>query len=157
MVITIMVMMMLAMLLLITERELSKYLVEGGIHLWYVGRLMLKYIVKWNIYIYIWNILSNEMWLCAMVKACPDSYLSRISQIIFVETKLSCGEIWSFYKDFEQFVEFYQSFCRFCSQFIWRKICVEKVCVEKKWQKRGLVLDGALEPDQKAYGQKFRQ
>ena len=100
-----------------------------------------------------WNgqILSNEMWLCAMVKACPDSYLSRISQIIFVETKLSCGEIWSFYKDFEQFVEFYQSFCRFCSQFLWRKICVEKVCVEKKWQKRGLVLDGALEPDQKAY------
>ena len=46
MVITIMVMMMFAMLLLITERELSKYLVEGGIHLRYVGRLMLKYIVK---------------------------------------------------------------------------------------------------------------
>ena len=43
MVITIMVMMMFAMLLLITERELSKYLVEGGIHLRYVGRLMLKW------------------------------------------------------------------------------------------------------------------
>ena len=52
MVITIMVMMMFAMLLLITERELSKYLVEGGIHLRYVGRLMLKYIVKSSIYIY---------------------------------------------------------------------------------------------------------
>ena len=43
MLITITVLVMLAMILLITERELSKYLVEGGIHLLYVGRLMLKW------------------------------------------------------------------------------------------------------------------
>ena len=51
MLITIMVLVMLAMILLITERELSKYLVEGGIHLLYVGRLMLKWadIVKWDV------------------------------------------------------------------------------------------------------------
>ena len=52
--------------------------------------------------------------------------------------KLSCGEIWSFYKEFEQFMEFYQSLCRFCSKSMWRKICVEKICVEKKWQIWGL-------------------
>ena len=66
-------------------------------------------------------------------------YLSRISRIIFVEKKLSCGEIWSFYKEFEQFMEFYQSLCRFCSKSMWRKICVEKICVEKKRQIWGLL------------------
>ena len=58
-----------------------------------------------------------------------SSYLSRISQIIFVEKPLSCGEIWSSYKEFEQFVEFYQSLCRFCS-----KSMLRKIYVEKKWQ-----------------------
>ena len=37
-------------------------------------------------------------------------------------------------KKFEQFMEFYQSLCRFCSKSVWRKICVEK-----KWQLRGRV------------------
>ena len=46
--------------------------------------------------------------------------------------KMSCGEIWPFYKEFEQFMEFYQSLCRFCSKSMWRKICMEKICVEKK-------------------------
>ena len=60
------------------------------------------------------------------------SYLSQISQIIFVEKKLSCGEISAFYTEFEQFMEFYRSFCCFCSKSMWRKICAEKICVEKK-------------------------
>ena len=59
-----MVMIMLAMLLLITERELSKYLVEGGIHLRYVGRLMLKYIVKWSIYMYMKYIVEWDVIIC---------------------------------------------------------------------------------------------
>ena len=67
-----------------------------------------------------------------------SSYLSRISRIIFVEKKLSCGEISAFYTEFEQFMEFYQSFCRFCSKSMWRKICVEKICAEKKWRRWGL-------------------
>ena len=60
------------------------------------------------------------------------SYLSQISQIISVEKNLSCGEISDFCKEFEQFMEFYRNLCRFCSKFVWRKICVEKISVEKK-------------------------
>ena len=65
-----------------------------------------------------------------------SSYLSRISQFKFVEKKLSCGEFWSFYKEFEQFMEFYQSLCRFCSKSMWRK----------KWQIWGL---GSIQQDSK--------
>ena len=50
-----------------------------------------------------------------------------------MEKKLSCGEISAFYTEFEQFMEFYQSLCRFCSKSMWRKICAEKIFVEKKW------------------------
>ena len=57
---------------------------------------------------------------------------------IFVEKKLSCGETSAFYTEFEQFMEFYHRLCRFCSKSMWRKICAEKICVEKKWQIRGL-------------------
>ena len=64
-----------------------------------------------------------------------SSYLSQISQIIFVEKNLSCGEISDFCKEFEQFMEFYRNLCRFCSKFVWRKICVEK-----EWQIWGLSL-----------------
>ena len=35
------------------------------------------------------------------------SYLSQISQIIFVDKNLSCGEISDLCKEFEQFMEFY--------------------------------------------------
>ena len=35
-------------------------------------------------------------------------------------------------------MEFYRSLCRFCSKSMWRIICVEKICVEKKWQIWGL-------------------
>ena len=66
------------------------------------------------------------------------SYLSQISQIISVEKNLSCGEISDFCKEFEQFMEFYRNLCRFCSKFVWRKICVEKISVVKKWQIWGL-------------------
>ena len=45
-----------------------------------------------------------------------SSYLSQISPNIFVEKKLSCGEISAFYTEFEQFMEFYRSLCRFCSK-----------------------------------------
>ena len=40
------------------------------------------------------------------------SYLSQISQILFVEKNLSCGEISDFCKEFEQFMEFYRNLCR---------------------------------------------
>ena len=60
-----------------------------------------------------------------------SSYLSRISRVISVEKNLSSGEISDFCKEFEQFMEFYRNLCRFCSKFVWRKICVEKISVEK--------------------------
>ena len=44
----------------------------------------------------------------------------------------------SFLYEFEQFMKFYRSLCRFCSKSMWRKICAEKICVEKKWQIWGL-------------------
>ena len=46
-------------------------------------------------------------------------------------TEYISGGIWPFYKEFEQFMEFYQSLCRFCSKSMLRKICAEKICVEK--------------------------
>ena len=49
-----------------------------------------------------------------------SSYLSQISQIIFVEKKLPCGEISAFYTKFEHFMDFYWSLGR-CSKSIWRK------------------------------------
>ena len=51
---------------------------------------------------------------------------------------MSYGEISAFYTEFEQFMEFYRSLCRFCSKSMWRKICPEKICVDKKWQIWGL-------------------
>ena len=36
------------------------------------------------------------------------SYLSQLSQIIFVEKNLSCGEISDFCREFEQLMEFYR-------------------------------------------------
>ena len=60
------------------------------------------------------------------------SYLSHTSQIIPVEKNLSCGEISDFCKEFEQFMEFYRNLSRFCFKFVRRKICVEKISVEKK-------------------------
>ena len=59
-----------------------------------------------------------------------SSYLSRISQIIW-RKNMSRGEISAFYTDFEQFIEFYRHLCRFCSKSMWRKICVEKIYLEK--------------------------
>ena len=74
---------------------------------------------------------------CGM-KICrkQSSYLPQISRFISVEKKLSCGEISDFCK---QFMEYYRNLCRFCSKFVWRKICVEKISVEKKWQIWGLL------------------
>ena len=56
----------------------------------------------------------------------------RIPRFISGE-KLTCGEISDSCKEFEQFMEFYRNLCRFCSKFVWRKICVGK-----KWQIWGL-------------------
>ena len=87
-----------------------------------------------------WN--SEPWWRALRGSTDPGwsqtSYLSRISRIISVEKNLSCGEISDFCKEFEQFMEFYRNLCRFCSKFVWRKICVEKISVEKKWQIWGL-------------------
>ena len=44
---------------------------------------------------------------------------------------MSCGEISDFCKELEQFMKFYRNLCPFCSKFVWRKICVEKIPVEK--------------------------
>ena len=60
------------------------------------------------------------------------SYLSQISQILSVEKNLPYGEDSDFSKEFEQSMDFYRNLCRFCSKFVWRKICVEKIFVEKK-------------------------
>ena len=61
-----------------------------------------------------------------------SSYLSRITRVISVEKNLSSGEISDFCKEFEQFMEFYRYLCCFCSKFVWRKICLEKIFVDKK-------------------------
>ena len=46
--------------------------------------------------------------------------------------KLPRGGISAFYTEFEQFMEFYGIFGRFCSKSMWKKICAEKISVEKK-------------------------
>ena len=80
--------------------------------------------------IYIWNFSTWQIFLHEY----NLWYLSQISQIIFVEKNLSCGEISDFRKEFEQLMmEIYRNICRFCSKFVWRKICVEE-----KWQIWGL-------------------
>ena len=79
-----------------------------------------------------WYLRSLLMCLNYQWPANQTSYLSRISRIIFVKKKLSCGEISAFYTEFEQFMEFYRSLCRFCSKSMWRKICAEKIYVKKK-------------------------
>ena len=61
------------------------------------------------------------------------SYLSQISQIIFVEKNLPCGEISDFCKEFEQFMEFYQNLFLFvlnlCGEkSLWRKNDKYEVC-----------------------------
>ena len=48
--------------------------------------------------------------------------------------KLSRGEISAVYTEFQQYMEFYWSLCRFSSKSMWRKICARKICVEKKWR-----------------------
>ena len=60
--------------------------------------------------------------------------------------------IWTIYGVLSKFMPF-------CSKFMWRKICAEEICVEKKWQIWGLV-EFRLEICQKIYmteflGQKF--
>ena len=35
-------------------------------------------------------------------------------------------------------LEFYRGLGHFCLKYMWRKICAEKICVEKKWQIWGL-------------------
>ena len=45
--------------------------------------------------------------------------------IILWRKTMPFGEIWSFYKEFVQFMEFYQSLCHFCSKSMWRKIFAE--------------------------------
>ena len=52
-----------------------------------------------------------------------------------MEKKLSCGEISAFYIEFEQFMEFYRSLCRFYSKSMWRKICAEKNLYGEKMTK----------------------
>ena len=58
-------------------------------------------------------------------------FVTDVTDYIPGAKKLSYGEISAFYTEFEQFMEFYRSFGRFCSKSMWRKICVEKISVEK--------------------------
>ena len=75
-----------------------------------------------------WYLRSLLMCLNYQWPANQTSYLSRISRIIFVKKKLSCGEISAFYTEFEQFMEFLSKFMRFLFQ----------ICAVKKWQIWGL-------------------
>ena len=58
-------------------------------------------------------------------------FVTDITDYIYVEKILSCGEISDFCKDFEQFMAFYPNLCHFRFKFVWRKICVEKISVDK--------------------------
>ena len=73
-----------------------------------------------------WYLRSLLMCLNYQWPANQTSYLSRISRIIFVKKKLSCGEISAFYTEFEQFMEFLSKFMPFFVQ-----ICVEKNLAQK--------------------------
>ena len=75
---------------------------------------------------------STQRSLGACTKCTQSSYLSQISQIIFVEKKLSSGEISAFDTEFEQFMEFYQCLCRCFSS----NLCGEKSVQRKSvWRK----------------------
>ena len=83
-----------------------------------------------------WELLGENIgtaW-ALLVEREQSSYLSRISQLYLWRKNLPCGEISAFYTEFEQFMEFYRSLGHFCSKSMWRKICAEKIYVEKKWQ-----------------------
>ena len=67
---------------------------------------------------------QNGRWFEVRTRHLSVSVMIFLTELIFVTEitnyirgeKLSHGEIWSFYEEFEQFVEFYQSLCRFCSK-----------------------------------------
>ena len=63
-----------------------------------------------------------------MVKTQLRAHLSLISQIIFVEKKLSCGEISAFYTEFDQFMEFYEVYAVF----------VPNLCGEKSVRRKSV-------------------
>ena len=85
-------------------------------------------------------------------------YLSRISRIIFVGKKLSCGEIsaihvWQLWRNLWSFIAIYaifllnllfivcffaKFFCHNLRAFMWRKLSPKSTFVEKKWQIWGL-------------------
>ena len=86
------------------------------------------------------------------IQYCQSSYLSQISQIIFVEKKISCGEILGrfgkFWRNFGKFWEFFGNFWRFCHNlraFAWRKIEPKKYI----WGYKicGLDMEGQLSND----------
>ena len=63
-----------------------------------------------------------------------SSYLSKISQIIFVEKKLSCGEILGKYG------KFWEILPQFTRAFTWRKIEPKKyICGEKMTNMRSVM------------------
>ena len=80
-----------------------------------------------------------------------SSYLSWISQIIFVEKKLSCGEISAFHVrqlwgnwKFWEILRIFGKFCHNLCAFIWRKFEPKSTFVEKKGQIWGLLKVGLV-------------
>ena len=62
-------------------------------------------------------------------------------------TKYICGEKTVMWRNFSFLYRIWtiygvlSKFMPFCSKSMWRKICAEKICVEKKWQIWGLIKD----------------
>ena len=67
------------------------------------------------------SLAQQHGWLSNFILR-QSSYLSKISQIIFVEKNLSYEEILDFCKEFEQFMAFHQNLCRFYSKFVGEKM-----------------------------------
>ena len=67
-----------------------------------------------------------------------SSYLSQISQIIFVEKKLSCGEILGNVGKFWEMLRNIGRFCHNLCAFMWKKIEPKKYICGEKWQIKGL-------------------
>ena len=85
---------------------------------------------------YFWTHFFQFRQLCMNPPTRQSSYLSQISQIIFVEIKLSCGEILGkFWKKFGKIWEILRKIGRFCHNllaFMWREIEPKKyICGEK--------------------------
>ena len=68
-------------------------------------------------------------WISGRVSRMPDRQTTLKDRATQLLIKYKSGALVT---QFEQFMEFYRTLCRFCSRFVWRKIRVEKISVKKK-------------------------